>query len=94
MNPNEAPATREARISALVPDPLPLRNIDVPREVTQVEGCDCGGIDWHAEGCPIWQVPRDQAHAAIADAKAREQAFTAELNRKLRLALGQEADRG
>lgn len=76
-----------------VPDPLPLRTIEVPREVTQVAGCDCGGIDWHRApgfghpGCSIWQVPHEQAQAAIDAANAREREFTAELNRKLREAL-------
>ena len=67
-----------------VPDPFPLRSIDVPREVTQVEGCSCDGLEWHAEGCTIWQVPYEQARAAVDAAHDREAAFTAELNRKLR----------
>jgi len=67
-----------------VPDPLPLRTIEIPREVTQVEGCSCGGLEWHAEGCPIWQLPQEQALAAVAGARAREKAFGDELNRKLR----------
>lgn len=71
-----------------VPDPLPLRTIEVPREVTQVEGCSCGGLEWHAEGCSIWQLPQDQVLAAADDARTREQAFGDELNRKLRESTG------
>jgi hypothetical protein len=69
------------------PDPLPLRTIEVPREVIQVKGCSCGGLEWHVEGCSIWRLPRDQALAAIDSARAREQAFGDELNRKLRESL-------
>jgi hypothetical protein len=80
-----------------VPDPLPLRTIEVPREVTQVSGCDCGGLDWHRAadalhpGCSIWRIPHDQAMAAIDDAHERDRAFTAALNARLRIALGQRA---
>jgi hypothetical protein len=72
-----------------VPDPLPLRTIDVPPEVHAVAGCDCGGVEWHrvsgwsTPGCSIWQLPPQEAQAAVDDAHARERAFTAELNRKL-----------
>jgi hypothetical protein len=67
-----------------VPDPLPLRSIEVPREVSQAEGCSCAGLEWHAEGCAIWLLPDEQRRAAIVAALGRERAFTAELNRKLR----------
>jgi hypothetical protein len=75
-----------------VPAPLPLRTIEVPREVSAVEGCDCGGLDWHRGAaswsplapCSIWQLPPDQAQAAIDAAHERMAAFTAELNRRLR----------
>ncbi len=74
---------------AEVPDPLPLRSISVPLEVTQVEGCDCGGldhhraVDWQHPGCSIWQIPHEQAMAAIDAARERLKAFTAALNAKL-----------
>lgn len=76
------------------PDPLPLRNIPVPREVTAVEGCDCGGLTWHrAEswgkpGCAIWSLPHGQQMAAIDAAEARLKAHTDALNERLRAALG------
>ena len=74
-----------------VPDPLPLRSIDVPPEMSQVEGCDCGGVAWHRasswsdpQACSIWSLPPEQAQANIDAAHERERAFTAELNAKLR----------
>jgi hypothetical protein len=73
-----------------VPDPLPLRTIPVPREVTQVDGCDCGGIEWHrmdgpyGPACSIWSVPHEQAMAAIAASNERERQFGEALNAKLR----------
>ena len=76
-----------------IPDPFPLRTIEVPGEVTRVAGCDCGGLDYHRAadwshpGCSIWQLPHDEAMAAVDDARAREQAFTAGLNEKLQAAL-------
>ena len=70
-----------------VPDPLPLRTIEAPREVDQVEGCSCGGLEWHAGGCSIWLLPPEQIRAAAGAAHERGAAFTAELNRKLREAL-------
>ena len=66
------------------PGPLPLRCIPVPPEVTAVTGCDCGGLDWHREGCTIFSVQAADAMAAIDAAHAREQAFGAELNARLR----------
>jgi formate-dependent phosphoribosylglycinamide formyltransferase (GAR transformylase) len=79
-----------------VPDPLPLRNIAVPLEVSQVAGCDCGGLELHRAAaswsllppCSIWELPPDQAQAAVAEAQARLAWFGAELNRRLRVALG------
>jgi hypothetical protein len=77
-----------------VPDPLPLRSIDVPLEVSAVAGCDCGGIQWHRssswsdpDGCSIWQLPPDERQANMDDAEARLGAFTDALNAKLRAAL-------
>jgi hypothetical protein len=76
-----------------VPDPLPLRTIPVPREVSAVAGCDCGGVEWHRApdglnpGCSIWRVDHSVAVAAINDAHARERAFTDSLNARLRAAL-------
>lgn len=67
-----------------IPDPLPLRTIVPPAEVTRVNGCDCGGLEWHRDTCSIWAVPHADALAAVDDAHAREQAFTDGLNRKLR----------
>jgi hypothetical protein len=73
----------EVEAPSEVPDPLPLRTIPVPPEVTAVAGCNCGGLEWHREDCTIWSVPADAAMAAVDAALAREQAFSAELNAKL-----------
>lgn len=87
-------ADLEAGILALVPDPLPLRNIPVPAEVTRVEGCTCGGVTFHVAqdrdqpGCAIFSLPPEQAKAAIEAAQDRQAAFTAGLNAKLRAAWG------
>jgi hypothetical protein len=68
-------------------DPLPLRNAPVPAEVTRVEGCDCGGLEWHRTGCALYSLPYEDAVAAVDDALAREAAFGAALNARLRQAL-------
>ena len=83
-------------LTSLVPDPLPLRSIPVPAEVTAVAGCNCGGLEYHrvqsiydppGSGCSIWSLPHDEAQAAIDAALGREQAFGDGLNAKLREAL-------
>lgn len=68
-------------------DPLPLRNIETPREVTAVEGCDCGGFIWHRAGCSVFTLPPEQAQAALDDALDREAEFGRLLNARLRSAL-------
>lgn len=79
-----------------VPDPLPLRSIPVPAEVTAVTGCTCGGLQWHraqtiydppGSGCAIWEQPHEQAQAAVDAALDREREWGAALNAKLRAAL-------
>lgn len=76
-----------------IPDPLPLRSIPVPPEVTRVEGCNCGGVEWHlaeswgTPACSIWALPRDHVMAAIGESRARRRAFGAALDEKLRAAL-------
>jgi hypothetical protein len=76
-----------------IPDPLPLRNIEVPREVTAVEGCTCGGMTLHraqtiydppGSGCALWSVPDDERIAAVEAAEDREAAWGTALNRRLR----------
>lgn len=75
-----------------VPDPLPLRNIAVPLEVSGVEGCNCGGLEWHRTemfgqgqpGCSIWALTPEQRDAAIKAAHARLSDFTDSLNARLR----------
>ncbi len=68
-------------------DILDLRCRPVPPEISRVEGCDCGGSQWHRTDCAIWQLPRDVALAAVADAERRIAYHTAELNRRLHTAL-------
>jgi hypothetical protein len=79
-----------------VPDPLPLRSIPVPAEVTAVAGCTCGGLEWHraqtiydppGSGCALWSLPHEQAQAAVDEALAREREWGAALNARLRQAL-------
>jgi hypothetical protein len=76
-----------------VPDPLPLRNIPVPAEVTAVAGCTCGGTEYHrvqsdydppGSGCSIWAVPPAEAQAAIDAARSRVREFTDALTASLR----------
>ena len=79
-----------------LPDPLPLRNIPVPAEVTRVEGCTCGGMEWHrvqsvydepGSGCALWLLPYEDQMAAADAASARLASFTAGLNARLRQAM-------
>ena len=76
-----------------IANPLPLRTIPVPREVTAVTGCDCGGLEWHRAagwgqpGCSIWNLPPGEAAAATDDALARLRDHTAALNAALRAEL-------
>jgi hypothetical protein len=71
------------------PDPLPLRTIAIPRKVTHVEGCDCGGsLELHTTECSIRRLPEAQARAAVEAAQDRLRQYTAELNARLRAALG------
>ena len=73
-----------------VPDPLPLRSIPVPTEVSSVAGCDCGGVEWHKgagwndPGCSIWSLPAAQQQAAVHAAQDRLTAFSDALTVKLR----------
>jgi hypothetical protein len=70
-----------------IPDPLPLRTIAVPREVTRVAGCDCtGSLELHETPCAIWTLPHEQALAAVNAASDRLREYTAALNARLRSA--------
>jgi hypothetical protein len=66
-----------------VPDPFPLRSIQVPAEVTAVAGCDCGGLTWHRQDCTIWQAAPEQAQASITDAQDRLSGWGNLLNQRL-----------
>ena len=56
----------------------------VPREVTAVAGCTCGGLQWHREDCTLFSLPYADAQAAVDAAEARLAAYTAHLNAGLR----------
>jgi hypothetical protein len=56
----------------------------VPREVTAVAGCDCGGLQWHGTGCSIWKLSEPAARAALDAAEDRLSAYMAKLNASLR----------
>lgn len=71
----------------MTPDPLPLRNIPVPAEVTRVEGCDCGGMEFHRVDCSLYSLPYDGQMAAVDAARDRLASYTADLNARLRQAV-------
>lgn len=52
----------------------------VPANVTAVAGCDCGGTNLHVVTCSIFELPPEQAMAAIDAANNRIQEWTDELN--------------
>ena len=66
-----------------IPDPLPLRNIVIPREITALPECSCGGVEWHTMTCSIRSLSAEQARAAVDAAIEREQAYVAALNAEL-----------
>lgn len=68
-------------------DPLDLTPRPIPPEVCRVQGCTCGGIEWHHTGCSIFDLPEDQAAAAVDDARQRMLAYSAERTRNLHAAL-------
>lgn len=63
---------------------FPILARPVPREVTSVAGCDCGGLNSHRTDCAVFSLPPGQFHRAIADANERLDAYTDALNGRLR----------
>jgi hypothetical protein len=65
-------------------------NHEIPVAITRVDGCDCGGTEWHraaANGqpaCTLYGLAPFEIEARIAAANKRAIAYTDELNRKLR----------
>lgn len=51
----------------------------IPAGVSQVEGCNCGGVTRHRTDCSLWEMGDEQAAAAISDAEARITAYVANL---------------
>lgn len=66
---------------------LHLPVVTPPPEISRVDGCSCGGIDWHLNDCTIFRVPKEQALAAIAAAHQRMQDHADGLTRQLRAEL-------
>lgn len=66
---------------------LSLPSIPVPPEVSRVEGCTCGGLDWHRQDCTIFGLPEGQRAVAVDAAHQRLRDHTADLNRRLQAAL-------
>lgn len=56
----------------------------VPLEITRVEGCDCGGLDFHRVDCTIFQLDRDRITANVDAARQRLRGYTAAMNKRLR----------
>jgi hypothetical protein len=76
---------------ASVPDPFPLRNIPVPADVAAVDGCTCGGLEWHrteagwgGSGCALRSLPYEEMRSAVDAARDRLDAYVAALNARLR----------
>jgi hypothetical protein len=84
--------SREDILRVIAADPV-LSNQGVPAGVTQVDGCDCGGLDyhraadWNHPGCAIWRLPSEQAQANVDDARERLREHTAALTARLQGAL-------
>jgi len=55
---------------------------EIPQEVRQVEGCNCGGREWHKTTCTIFELPHDVAMAAKADADERVRQYCVDLSNR------------
>lgn len=52
--------------------------VDIPRDVSHVEGCDCtGGGEVHVVGCTLRSLPEQVQQVRIEDARRRTAAFAA-----------------
>lgn len=73
---------------------LHLPTVPVPPEVSHVDGCSCGGLDWHLQDCTIFGIPVEQAQEAIAATHQRLQeradALTRQLHAELAALRGEE----
>lgn len=67
------------------PFSFPVGPIHVPPEVARVEGCDCGGLEYHRDSCSIFALGSAERLAAVDAAQARLREYTATLNTRLAL---------
>jgi hypothetical protein len=66
-----------------------LASHEIPKAVGRVNGCNCGGTEWHRAAspwssepaCSIWDLDREQYLANIDDANERLIAYCAETTR-------------
>lgn len=78
---------REASAHAQL-DPWAQSSRPIPKSVNRVDGCNCGGIEWHRVDCSITGLDRAQALANIDGVNERSAAYCAEINRIRRSTTG------
>jgi hypothetical protein len=68
-------------------------SIPIPEHISRVEGCGCGGLNYHRSStpwdpenkpCPIWDLEPEQRVAAVTATSERMRRFTEELNERVR----------
>lgn len=71
---------------------LNLPTVTPPPEISRVDGCSCGGLDWHLKECTIFTVSHGEAKEAVAAAHQRLRDFSDGLTRQLRAEVAASAD--
>lgn len=57
-------------------EPTRWTDQEVPKEVTRVAGCDCGGMTMHRKDCAIWNMPDEQRMQVVRESRDRLQMWT------------------